>query len=85
MSEPIYITNAKRTPIGTFGGSLSKISTIDLGAHVAKAVIADSGVSADEFDSSVWANVVTTGPRDMYTPAPSRSRRACRRARTPTA
>ncbi|SDL88675.1 acetyl-CoA C-acetyltransferase [Corynebacterium mycetoides] len=67
MSEPIYITNAKRTPIGTFGGSLSKISTIDLGAHVAKAVIADSGVSADEFDSSVWANVVTTGPRDMYT------------------
>ena len=67
MSESIYITNAKRTAIGTFGGSLSKISTVDLGAHVAKAVIEESGVSADQFDSSVWANVVTTGPRDLYT------------------
>ncbi|SDR78335.1 acetyl-CoA C-acyltransferase [Corynebacterium timonense] len=67
MSEQIYITQAKRTPIGTFGGSLSKISTVDLGAHIARAVIAESGVSADEYDSSVWANVVTTGPRDLYT------------------
>lgn len=67
MSQSIYITNAKRTAIGTFNGSLSKVSTIDLGAHVAKAVIEDSGVPADQFDSSVWANVVTTGPRDMYT------------------
>ena len=67
MTEPIYITQAKRTPIGTFGGSLSKMSTIDLGAHIARAVIADSGVDAGEFDSSVWANVVTTGPRDLYT------------------
>ncbi|WP_115686008.1 acetyl-CoA C-acyltransferase [Corynebacterium senegalense] len=67
MTDQIYITQAKRTPIGTFGGSLSKFSTIDLGAHIAKAVIAESGVGAEEFDSSVWANVVTTGPRDLYT------------------
>lgn len=67
MSEQIYITQAKRTPIGTFGGSLSKISTVDLGAHIARAVIDESGVSAEEYDSSVWANVVTTGPRDLYT------------------
>ncbi|AWB84521.1 acetyl-CoA C-acyltransferase [Corynebacterium liangguodongii] len=67
MTQSIFITSAKRTPIGTFGGSLSKFSTIDLGAHIAKAVIADSGVSAEEFDSSVWANVVTTVPRDFYT------------------
>lgn len=67
MSEPIYITQAKRTPIGTFAGSLSKFSTIDLGTHIAKAVIEESGVSADEFDSAVWANVVTTIPRDNYT------------------
>ena len=67
MSEAVYITQAKRTPIGTFGGSLSKTPTIDLGAHVAKAVIEESGVSADNFDSAVWANVVTTIPRDNYT------------------
>ena len=30
MSEPIYITQAKRSPVGTFGGSLSKMATIDL-------------------------------------------------------
>lgn len=67
MSEPIYITQAKRSPVGTFGGSLSKMATIDLGTHVAKAVIEDSGVPAENFDSSVWANVVTTIPRDNYT------------------
>ncbi|MEX3505596.1 acetyl-CoA C-acyltransferase [Corynebacterium sp. LK2510] len=67
MAEPIYITQAKRTPIGTFGGSLSAYSTIDLGTHIAKAVIADSGVPAEEFDSAVWSNIVATGPRDLYT------------------
>lgn len=67
MSEPIYITQAKRSPVGTFGGSLSKMATIDLGTHVAKAVIEESGVPAEKFDSSVWANVVTTIPRDNYT------------------
>ena len=67
MSEPIYITQAKRTPVGTFGGSLSRMATIDLGTHIAKAVIEESGVPAENFDSSVWANVVTTIPRDNYT------------------
>lgn len=67
MSEPIYITQAKRSPVGTFGGSLSRMATIDLGTHIAKAVIEESGVPADNFDSSVWANVVTTIPRDNYT------------------
>ena len=67
MSEPIYITQAKRSPVGTFGGSLSRMATIDLGTHVAKAVIEESGVPAEKFDSSVWANVVTTIPRDNYT------------------
>ncbi|AWB82453.1 acetyl-CoA C-acyltransferase [Corynebacterium yudongzhengii] len=67
MIPPVYVTQAQRTPIGTFGGSLSKTSSIDLGTHVAKAVIEASGVGAENFDSSVWANVVTTGPRDMYT------------------
>ena len=67
MTEPIYITQAKRTPIGTFGGSLSRMATIDLGTHLAKALIESSGVSADQFDSAVWANVVTTIPRDNYT------------------
>lgn len=67
MSEPIYITQAKRSPVGTFGGSLSRMATIDLGTHVAKAVIEASGVPAEKFDSSVWANVVTTIPRDNYT------------------
>ncbi|WKD57177.1 Beta-ketothiolase BktB [Corynebacterium capitovis DSM 44611] len=66
MSEQVYITQAKRTPVGSFGGSLSKFSTIDLGAHIAKAVIEGSGTPADQFDSSVWANVVTTGPQDLY-------------------
>jgi acetyl-CoA C-acetyltransferase len=35
----IVITHALRTPIGKFGGALSPLSAVDMGAHVVKAVL----------------------------------------------
>ncbi|MCH6196875.1 acetyl-CoA C-acyltransferase [Corynebacterium mastitidis] len=68
MTESVYIVESARSPIGTFLGSLSSYTPIDLGTHVAKAVIERSGAPADAFDASVFANVVTSRPRDVYTP-----------------
>ncbi|KAI0464486.1 hypothetical protein LJB42_002101 [Komagataella kurtzmanii] len=39
MSEPVYIVSAARTPIGSFQGSLSSLSCIDLGAHAVVAAL----------------------------------------------
>ncbi|MBZ0136387.1 MAG: thiolase family protein [Planctomycetes bacterium] len=40
----IVITNAKRTPIGKFGGGLSSLSAVDMGVHAVAAVLAESGI-----------------------------------------
>ena len=38
--KDIVILAAKRTPFGTFGGSLKELSATDLAVHAAKAAIA---------------------------------------------
>jgi acetyl-CoA C-acetyltransferase len=50
--EEIYIVGAVRTPIGKFGGSLSKLSAVDLGVIAAKAAIERAGVSPDIISES---------------------------------
>ncbi len=37
--ERIFIVAAKRTPIGSFNGSLSSLSAVELGAHAIQATI----------------------------------------------
>jgi len=56
-NKAVYIVSAKRTPIGSFGGSLSSLTAIDLGAHAAKAAIDQSGVSVDQIDEVFFGNV----------------------------
>jgi len=41
---------AKRTPFGTYGGSLKDQSATDLGVHAAKAAIAQAGVKPEDID-----------------------------------
>lgn len=50
--EAVYIVGTTRTPIGSFGGSLSKLTAVELGIAAAKAAIARSGVSADVISES---------------------------------
>ncbi len=57
--DPVVIVSAKRTPIGNFAGGLSSVAAHDLGAHVIRAVLKDSGVSADEIDDVVLGQVLT--------------------------
>jgi len=55
------IVSAARTPLGSFGGSLSKIGATDLGAHVIKEVINRVDVDQTEIDECIMGMVLPCG------------------------
>jgi len=60
LLKDVFIVGAKRTPFGSFGGSLKNMSAVELGAHAARAAIASSLPSADIVDSCIMGNVAQT-------------------------
>ncbi|TMV94586.1 acetyl-CoA C-acyltransferase [Thioclava sp. BHET1] len=62
----IVILSGTRTPIGTFGGSLSGFGPIDLATLVAKSAIERAGIAPDQIGQTVFGHVINTEPRDMY-------------------
>lgn len=58
MSE-IFIVAARRTPIGVLNGSLSSLDAHQLGAHAARAALADAGIAADLVDEMIMGQVLT--------------------------
>ncbi|ENA5504148.1 acetyl-CoA C-acyltransferase, partial [Escherichia coli] len=59
--EKVYITGAKRTPIGCFGGSLSTVSASDLGAIAISAAIKQSRINVECIDEVIVGNVLSAG------------------------
>jgi acetyl-CoA C-acetyltransferase len=59
--KKIVIVSAKRTPIGSFGGSLSSITAGQLGSIAIKGVLEDSKISPDLIDEVIMGNVLTGG------------------------
>lgn len=57
----VVIVEAKRTPIGSFGGSLSSFTAPELGASVIYEVIKSSGIKPDDVQELVFGNVLTAG------------------------
>ena len=57
----VFIVDAVRTPIGTFGGALKDHSAVDLAAHVMKASVERSGVPAEALDMFVFGNILRAG------------------------
>ena len=55
MSE-VFILGAKRTPIGSFLGSLANRSAPELGAHAIGAAVAQSNVDPGEIDEVLMAH-----------------------------
>ena len=64
----IFILAAKRSAIGSYGGSLKDTAPIDLAVPVAQAAIEQSGLPATAIDHAVYGHVMHTEPRDMYSP-----------------
>jgi len=57
--KEVYIVSAKRTPIGSFLGSLSSVSATQLGAAAIKGALGASGVSADQIQEVFMGNVMS--------------------------
>ncbi|KGG80736.1 acetyl-CoA acetyltransferase [Caloranaerobacter azorensis H53214] len=57
----VVIVGAARTPIGSFGGSLSKLSAVDLGVAAAKEAIKRVGIKEEMIDEVIVGNVLSAG------------------------
>lgn len=55
------IVSAARTPIGSYGGTLSNTGATDLGAHVIKAVIKRAGIDNKKIDECIMGLVLPCG------------------------
>lgn len=59
--KEVYIVSAVRTPIGSFGGSLSTVPATKLGAIAIKAALERAGVAATEVNEVYMGNVLQAG------------------------
>ncbi len=55
------IASAARTPIGKFGGAVSNLPAVDLGAHAIKAALERAGISGDQVDYVIMGQVLQAG------------------------
>jgi len=59
--KEVYIVSAVRTPIGSFGGSLSSLTAIQLGSTAVKAAIKKIGLDAKQIQELYFGNVIGAG------------------------
>lgn len=65
-STDIVFLSARRTPFGTFGGSLKGYSATDLGVFAAKAALESAGVPGDAVDHVIFGNALQTSSDAIY-------------------
>ena len=59
--KKVVITHAKRTPIGSFGGTLASFTAAQLGSFAIKAVLEESGIDKSKVDEVIFGNVLMAG------------------------
>ena len=59
--QDVVIVAARRTAIGTFGGTLATTPAAELGAKVIRDILASTGVSPDQVDEVLLGQVLTAG------------------------
>jgi acetyl-CoA C-acetyltransferase/acetyl-CoA acyltransferase 2 len=64
--QEIVFVAGRRTPFGTFGGTLKDLSATDLAVHAAGAALRDSGLPADAIGHVVVGNVLQTSADAIY-------------------
>ncbi|KAJ9057964.1 hypothetical protein DSO57_1017614 [Entomophthora muscae] len=57
----VFIASASRTPVGSFKGSLSKLSAIQLGVHAAKSAIGKAGIKPEDVNEVYMGQVLQAG------------------------
>ena len=64
--KAIFIVGAKRTPFGSFGGSLKHLSANDLAVHSSKAALAQANISPEKIDETFMGNVISSSLDAAY-------------------
>jgi len=64
LKQGVFVVAAKRTPFGTFGGTLKSHTPTDLQVHALTAAMKAGNVQADSVDSVVVGNVLTAAASD---------------------
>ncbi len=62
----IFILSAKRSAIGTFGGSLAGLEPAAVATPVIQSALHDADITASDVGQVVMGHVINTQPRDMY-------------------
>src|SRR5690348_6532180 len=66
FSKEIVVLDGARTPVGTFGGALRKVTATALGAHASRAAIERAGVAPADIDNVVIGNVLQRSIDAVY-------------------
>ncbi len=66
MVKEVFIVDGARTAIGSFGGSLTSKSPIDLATIVTKEALRRAKLPATEVENVAFGHVINTEPKDMY-------------------
>lgn len=59
--KKVVITSAKRTSVGSFGGSLSGFSAAQLGSFAIKGILEETKIDPNLIDEVIMGNVLTAG------------------------
>ena len=66
IPQEIVFVAGRRTPFGTYGGTLKDLSATDLAVHAAGAALADAGLPAGAVGHVVVGNVLQTSADAIY-------------------
>lgn len=61
MMEKVFVVSAKRTPIGSFLGSLKNTSASELGASIIKNIIEETKIKPENVDEVIIGNILPAG------------------------
>jgi acetyl-CoA C-acetyltransferase len=61
MEEKIYIVGAKRSPIGSFLGTLKDVHPVELGTQVLTKLLSISHIPVDKIDEVIVGNILSAG------------------------
>ncbi|MCS6981538.1 MAG: acetyl-CoA C-acyltransferase [Flavobacteriales bacterium] len=61
MSQSVFIVSARRTPLGSFGGSLAQVSAPELGSVAIRAALESAGLPAEKVEEVYMGCVLQAG------------------------
>jgi acetyl-CoA C-acetyltransferase len=66
--DDIYLINGARTPFGKLCGTLGQISPTDLGIYATRAAIEKSGITGEDIDQLMYANIGQSSADSYFLP-----------------